>query len=1116
MEQRVAAEKVMNALQAHQDFWQRADAILSQSKSASTKFFALQVLESVIRYRWNTLPDVQREGIKTFISNLVISLSTDEETFRKERSYVGKLNVVLVQLAKQDWPHRWASFIPDLVGAAKSSEGLCENVMVILKLVSEEVFDFSEGEMLSGKVKNLKAQLNSEFQSVYQLCEYVLHNSRKPELVSATLETLHAYLSWVPMGYIFETNIVETILALFPHPPFRSHALRCITEVANLQVGPAFDQHFVHVYRVFMGHLATLLPATVNVKEAYDRGTDVEQAFVQNLAMFFGAFFKNHLGALEAALLPQFAGGGAADGTAALDVASNPLMAGLDALLRISYVDDIETFKVCLDYWHLFVCDLISSEEVGLLAMGSGGAQASWGGAQQKSPFANLGGVAGGQPGPSGPPKSRKVAYTPVLSALRLLMISRMAKPEEVLIVEDENGHIVRESMKDNDTLVRYKIMRETLIYLSHLDRIDTETQMIDKLSMQIDGSEWSWNNVNTLCWAIGSISGSMVEEQENRFLVNVIRDLLNLCEITRGKDNKAVIASNIMYVVGQYPRFLRAHWKFLKTVVNKLFEFMHEMHPGVQDMACDTFLKIVRQCRRKFITTQVGETEAFISELLRDLPTTIHDLQPHQIHSFYESVAFVINAEEREVTLRDNHLMQLMDMPNQMWSAILTSARQDPGILKQPETTRRLSHLLKTNTAVCHSLGHPFGVQMQRIFLDTMQMYRAYSDLVSAAIKEAAASGMAAQHSSKTTVVKSLRSVKRETLLLSEAFVVATDDVNTLLSSYVPSMMDAILGDYARNEPDARDAEVLSLFSQIIKKLGSAMLPQIPFVFQGTFECTLAMIAKNYSDYPEIRLHFFGMLRAITQNCFPAILGLSSAQINHLLDAVVWAMRHTEYHVAEEGLNLLEELLHYFAESEHASAFYRAYFHQILQVTLGLLTDTMHKPGFKHHVRILSNVLAYLDAPQKDPLWDVDASATVAAATAASRGEAIPEGSPAPEPAAAAAAAALYTDNATYVRDYLHAILLRSFPNLGSATSLELAKGMIERRSDYRAFKQLIRDFLVASKVYGGTEAGSLFDEEAAAAARREEEALHTRVPGMMPVSALPPDSMDGQPGFA
>ena len=63
--------------------------------------------------------------------------------------------------------------------------------------------------------------------------------------------------------------------------------------------------------------------------------------------------------------------------------------------------------------------------------------------------------------------------------------------------------------------------------------------------------------------------------------MVTVIKDLLGLCEIKRGKDNKAVVASDIMYIVGQYPRFLKAHWKFLKTVVNKLFEFMHETHEG-------------------------------------------------------------------------------------------------------------------------------------------------------------------------------------------------------------------------------------------------------------------------------------------------------------------------------------------------------------------------------------------------------------------------------------------------------------------------------------------------------------------------------------------------------
>lgn len=88
-----------------------------------------------------------------------------------------------------------------------------------------------------------------------------------------------------------------------------------------------------------------------------------------------------------------------------------------------------------------------------------------------------------------------------------------------------------------------------------------------------------------------------MNEEMEKRFLVTVIKELLGLCEFKRGKDNKAVVASNIMYIVGQYPRFLKAHWKFLKTVVNKNFEFMHETHEGVQDMACDTFLKIAQKC---------------------------------------------------------------------------------------------------------------------------------------------------------------------------------------------------------------------------------------------------------------------------------------------------------------------------------------------------------------------------------------------------------------------------------------------------------------------------------------------------------------------------------------
>jgi exportin-1 len=64
-------------------------------------------------------------------------------------------------------------------------------------------------------------------------------------------------------------------------------------------------------------------------------------------------------------------------------------------------------------------------------------------------------------------------------------MISRMAKPEEVLIVEDEHGHIVREVYRDTDSITLYKAMRETLVYITHLDYEDTETIMLEKLALQ-------------------------------------------------------------------------------------------------------------------------------------------------------------------------------------------------------------------------------------------------------------------------------------------------------------------------------------------------------------------------------------------------------------------------------------------------------------------------------------------------------------------------------------------------------------------------------------------------------------------------------------------------------
>jgi hypothetical protein len=95
--ERAAAERVLRQLQEHPDTWTRVVAVLQNSQNLNSKFYALRVLEGVIKYRWNALPVEQRDGIKNYISDLIVQLSSNEVSFRTERLYVNKLNIILVQ-----------------------------------------------------------------------------------------------------------------------------------------------------------------------------------------------------------------------------------------------------------------------------------------------------------------------------------------------------------------------------------------------------------------------------------------------------------------------------------------------------------------------------------------------------------------------------------------------------------------------------------------------------------------------------------------------------------------------------------------------------------------------------------------------------------------------------------------------------------------------------------------------------------------------------------------------------------------------------------------------------------------------------------------------------------
>lgn len=67
---------------------------------------------------------------------------------------------------------------------------------------------------------------------------------------------------------------------------------------------------------------------------------------------------------------------------------------------------------------------------------------------------------------------------------------------------------------------------------------------------------------------------------------------------------------------------------------------------------------------------------------------------------------------------------------------------------------------------------------------------------------------------------VRGLRTIKKEILKLIDIYVEKADDLEMVNANIVPALLDAVLVDYNRNVPDARDAEVLNVMTTIITKL--------------------------------------------------------------------------------------------------------------------------------------------------------------------------------------------------------------------------------------------------------------------------------------------------------
>lgn len=625
----------------------RIEPIFNECKMVESHMIALQIFEELIKTKFYTFNDEQKNNFRIFLYSLILKKTESHDIA------LPKYNQVFISLIKREWPHKQQNIIEELITTAQTiSIPCCMNTFKLLKILVEEIFFCYNPET---KFRKYVQRLRQDNESILGMVFMVLEKGKGMDesLVESAFVFLATYVK-----YFYEkkerrqglsgTRAAESTAFNAPHASnYNTGAAESTAfnapRPSNYNTTPC-DTNFVFSdenLRLLTSYLNTKHTISV-LKVLYEINRIKDSEFIGNeffefLKMYFSKFssdnnfvkiFKREYlrmtpsekeFLLQSAYLLTTMKHDSGPG----DSAPASLATFHGFIMAFQQLPNLSIFKLLLD----------------------------------KMPPCNK-------------------TFT--------ILISRMPRPIEVLIVENEDGEIVREKVEGTENLEFGKMMGYRAWRFAHDNPAYAKSHVMQTLeglysgesefesedhddfgatrsglggrgrgraprtsnygreSRSTHGHDDARNTLNTnllnkVCWTVGAIQGALPSAEEDSFYVEILKDLLTLCENRQKKEDKAIIASNIMYVVGKYYKFLTNNRNFLKTVIKKLFEFMKEEYEGVKDMACDTLLMICEKVRLADVS------EPFVTELVERINDFTRLLENYQKRVVYRSIALLL-----------------------------------------------------------------------------------------------------------------------------------------------------------------------------------------------------------------------------------------------------------------------------------------------------------------------------------------------------------------------------------------------------------------------------------------------------------------------------------------
>lgn len=974
-ENKKQSEEALIKFKNNNNSWTKVDYILKHSKVQQSHYVALQILEEAVKTKWNIFDDSIKQGIREYVFQLVIEKSKSKDC---QNYVIQELNRIIVEMAKRDWPKRWPNFISDLINVSTSiSMDVCKNTLEILKKLNEDVFFRMDNKITTVKKRLLRNQLKTEFPIIFNfikmILEYSQNNVVDDSLLEVTLNTFSSFCSSMPFDYIFHTNIVELIVEHI-NSMHSIACLGCLIEIVDLgknksmstdlNIIKANQEKIKYIFVKALEFMELYLGKFKNEKifEVYNNLDSQEKIFVLKISQLFSSIIELYVNVVESCELEK-------------------TKKCLEHLVTLSRINDTNIFMGLFEMWGKFVYELYA-----------------------EFPFNNK----------DPKKKLRRFDYSRVLFLLLNALVEKMPRPEEVFIVINEYGEVVKNKMIETEQIEFYRKMRTCFYHLAFLIEDEMKKYFISKVGLQLQDKEWSWNNINRLSWSIGCISGAFEEASERDFFVSILKYLLGLCEMKQYKADKAVIASNIMFIIGQFHRFLLHNKSFLKTVVKKLFEFMDEEHEGIKDMACDNFFKIAERCPREFLI-QREEGSILIAYILENLKRITASLEFYQKRFVYEAILIVI--KQIPVETSQNTIISYVDLLMSSMSDVnifTTDYFQTlPASISSVSTAKMISHVLKSHSLVYKS--SPLVCETSRVvlFSNYFKLYELCNTIV--------------QQGIDVSAISHAKSVNSNII---ELFIDVVDS-GFVHEEFITSLCEKIIFDYKSN----RNHLIISLSTSIIKKIpkdNSIQYHQIePFIITAVIEPSLQFVMKA-DEHPDISINYLKLIQAFLDESFSSFyssiyIHTSFAPIyNSFLFSIVCIRE-----ISDLALTILITLFRKCFETNQLQFFSQNYV-STLENLLGIIFDRDMKYNFTLQTNLLGLMIRIArDMPSLDGVHS----------------------------------------NVNLISEYIHNLFTQNFPNITQESLKIFISGLFELCKNDEILREHIEDFSVKIYEFGNDE---------------------------------------------